>query len=189
MSGYTPAVAGILPEFRAVLLALPAEYWDSVVTFWVKVRQEIRVLENAGRSSFVPNAPPTRPPSSASVARERRQLIDNTIADAITKEEPSNSALTVLSRLPTAWIRARVQAYPKTTNSLGCWLHTSQPAHKEYVKDNMRNTAHPHTKQSLGIQPYVHQVALAGKDGGSFEILLCGRGGTHELLQSQSFGG
>ncbi|RMI93870.1 hypothetical protein CDV36_016526 [Fusarium kuroshium] len=181
MSGNTPAVAGILPELRAVLLGLPAEHRQSVAAFWVKVRQEIRALENAGPSSSSPIVAPSRPTSSASVARERRQLIDNTIADAIPEEEPSNAALTVLSLLPSGWIRSRVQSYPKRSNSLGCWLHTSQPAHKEYVKDNMRNTAHPDTKRPLGIQLYVHQVALAGKDGGSAEILLCGRGGSHEV--------
>jgi hypothetical protein len=171
------------------MASLPAEkradmarLWSSLRNTLVEQERTIEDLQQRARSG-TPFEPPPRPPSSASVIGIRA-AIDQAMIEAA-EVENTTEVFQAINSLPVAWLRQKLDGDrdPSKNNTIGCWFSSRSASHKDYVKLNLRNTLHPVTKQTIGVQPYVHQLAIVADNRGG-QLYAARNGGTHQVCRS-----
>lgn len=115
---------------------------------------------------------PARPPTSNSVVAVRDAVQQSLVDDANAFDSASNTILDIAD-VPSAWATSYISGKRTYTTSLGCWLSSNAPAHRNgYQKTNLRNTAKPNTGGKFTTQPFMHQLAIVAKGDGSL-LRLC----------------
>ncbi|KAM0321914.1 hypothetical protein ACHAQA_009811 [Verticillium albo-atrum] len=159
--------------------------------FWADVRRTTKAQKHeiarlvALVCRLEPDTTAPRPPSTGSVI-DIRKAID----DALLQTTPgvgADDALQSLMQIPSHVLKHKLESYDYTTNDIGCWLSTKASSHKDYIKDNYRNTLNPATGEKLNVQPYRHQTAIIA-DGRGAALKHAGRRGTHEMSSDQESG-
>lgn len=176
-------------QFAIIRASIPEEQQKSLETLWRSIRQalntqhaeidEIRRIAATARFTL-----PERPPTSNSV-EECRAAVGRALDDAAAEVGEASAIAFVLKDLDPSWTRdlvKRLYCTPLTTTKLGCWISKLAPAHPNgYIKVNLRNTPYkPQPEQperKLGIQPFLHQLAIVGKGQGLRLPLTTGAGG------------
>jgi hypothetical protein len=181
-----------LQQFRVLLRAVPAQFRAPVSEFWRVLRGELRDLVEQNEA-LRRGATIDRPPTTDSII-ELRKAFDEELAQV---GMDANASATVLAirELPPAFVlkkleeeRVNITGTSSPFFSAGlteCWVSSLASGHERgYVKKNWRNTPHPLTRQPIGANPYLHQLAVVA--GGNGRLLAATAAGTHEVSAAGS---
>jgi hypothetical protein len=177
-------------EFALVKRELPdRNTQNKLQDLWRQVRdalneqsREIVTIRSLANSARFPLPP--RPPTSDSV-EQCRQAVVLAVREAAAEVQNASSTVQVLQTIPPQWASDYLKRKYLTTasvSSLGCWICPLAPAHPNgYIKVNLRNSTCPTnpngTERKLGIEPWLHQLAVVGKGEGDMLALTTGAGG------------